>query len=549
MRNLLFIALSVFGLGTLAISLLPSNRISGPASFDKNRADRDEFGEVVAQVNGQFHQHWTDHKIQPAPRADDLLIARRLSLALTGTVPSLEEIRALEQVPAADRIEWWTSRLLDDRRYADYTAERFARAFVGTENGPFIVYRRRRFVSWLSDRIHENKPYDEIVRTLIADEGLWTDSPAVNFVTVTVDSNTTKQPDPIRLAARTTRAFLGMRIDCLQCHDDHLGTMQLGSAERPAEGTQRDFHKLAAFFAEAKSTTVGIRDVKNNDYKYTFLNESEEVIVPPEVPYATELKPDSGNRREQLAGWITDPDNKPFARAIVNRVWAMLFGRPLVEPVDNIPLYAKSYPPGMETLADDFVKHGYDLQRLIRLIAATEVFQVDSQATFELTADHEEQWAVFPLTMLRPEQMSGSLIQASVLTTIDANAHIIAQLSRYTQQNDFIKRYGDPGEDEFLERGCTIPQRLIMMNGELIDGRTKGNPPLSNAASRIAVLSPLSDQALEIAYLAILTRRPTPPEAEHFAPRLAGKNRQERIAELEDIYWTLLNSTEFSWNH
>src|SRR5690606_23622776 len=137
---------------------------------------------TLAELNQAFQHHWQPHPLTPAPRADDLLIARRLSLALTGTIPSFEEIRALEAQPASERLHWWVSRLLDDRRYADYVAERFARAFVGTEEGPFLIYRRRRFVSWLSDQLQQNTPYDQIVRQLISGTGLWTDSPGVNFL-------------------------------------------------------------------------------------------------------------------------------------------------------------------------------------------------------------------------------------------------------------------------------------------------------------------------------------------------------------------------------
>src|SRR5262249_32808791 len=150
-------------------------------------------------------------------------IARRMSLALAGTIPSLEEIRTLEAVPEAQRIEWWTSHLLEDRRFCDYFAERLARVYVGTENGPFLVFRRRRFVSWLSEQLHDKRPYNEIVRELIADKGLWTGTPAVNFVTATINQDSEdKSPDEIRLAGCVARGFLGVRIDCLQCHDDKL---------------------------------------------------------------------------------------------------------------------------------------------------------------------------------------------------------------------------------------------------------------------------------------------------------------------------------------
>jgi hypothetical protein len=545
-RNLLFILLCLVGTAVLAGALLRSDRIEAPAGFGPNRLRQTDLGAVVERVDREFQELWLSKGLQHAPRADDLTIARRLSLGLTGTVPSLEEIRALESVPEGDRIDWWVSRLLEDRRYADYVAERLARAYVGAEQGPFLVYRRRRFVSWLSDRLSENVPYDQLVRELINSTGIWTSSPAVNFVTVTIREDEGGQPDPIRLAGRTSRAFLGMRIDCLQCHDDNLGNIELGSADEPRQGTQEDFHRLAAFYSDASVSLLGISD-QQQDYRYKFLHAEGEATVEPAPPFLQELVTPGGNRRDQLARWVTHPQNKPFARAAVNRLWALLFGRPLAEPIDDIPLHGP-LPPGLETLAADFAAHGFDLRRLIRAIAATEVYRLDSRAEFEVTSTHEAAWAVFPLTRLRPEQVAGALIQSASLKTIDANSHILFRLARFGNENEFVERYGDMGEDEFEDRGGTVTQRLLMMNGELVKGKTQENA-ITNAATKIALLAPDDAAAVEAAYLCTLSRRPAENELAHFVDRLRSTHGKARTQALEDLCWTLLNSTEFSWNH
>lgn len=546
-RNLLFVALGLTGLAGISATLLNANRIQDPAAFEAGASIPEDVRDVVSRIDDEFRIAWAQQKLQAADRASDLEIVRRLSLGLTGTVPSLEELRALEAKPDGQRVAWWLSRLLEDRRYADYTAERFARAFVGTENGPFLVYRRRRFVRWMSDRFADRAPYDEIVRELIAGKGLWTDEPSVNFLTVTIEGNEEGQPDSIRLAGRTTRAFLGMRIDCLQCHEDKLGNVELGSKDDTRYGEQSDFHKLAAFFAEAEISLLGIRDNNDRKYEYKYLNEDEETLVPPAVPFANDLLQGEGSLRERLARWVTDPRNKAFARSTVNRVWALMCGKPLVEPIDDIPLHGP-FPPALETLASDFVEHDYDLRRLITVVAMTEAYQRSSAADFEITSEHEDAWAVFPLARLRPEQVAGSLIQSASLTTIDANAHIFAQLGRFFGQNEFVKRYGDTGEDEFDSRSGTVTQRLLMMNGDLVKNRTKKDL-MNNAATRVAQLAPDNEKAVEIAYLCVLTRRPSPRELKHFAAKLEGKQGDSRSTVLEDLYWVLLNSTEFSWNH
>lgn len=536
-RDLLFAGVCAIAVLGLAFYLPPRQFEQADAhSITASNTASTATQPVVTQIDQEFAEYWRDQQVEPAPPANTLTIARRLSLAMTGTVPSLEEIRRLESIPEEHRIDWWLNTILADRRYADYFAERLARAYVGVEQGPFLIYRRRRFVAWLSDCLHENMPYDELVRHLIADEGLWTDNPAVNFLTVT-NSDETEGPDEVRLAGRTTRAFLGVRLDCMQCHDDNMG----------GDWLQSDFHELASFFAPASNSIVGILD-KEKEYKFKYLREDQEVTVPSLVPFADELfEPIDGSRREQLAHWITNPQNKAFARAIVNRVWALLFGKPLVHPIDNIPLEGP-FPPGMETIAQDFLDNDCDLHRLWRIIAATRVFRLDSQADHEITKQTEVRGAAFPLTRLRPEQVAGGLLQAARLSTIDAHSHVIVRSLRFIEQGDFVKRYGDTGEDEFDTHGGTIPQRLLMLNGDLVKERTK-DTMVMNAATRIANVAPNDESAIEATYLAVLTRRPSAEENTYFLNRLQNRKDISRVQFFEDLYWVLLNSAEFSWNH
>ena len=548
-KNLLFATVSLAGLVGLAGMLLPKNRLPEPPTVDsKWLQSAPDAAEVVAALNDEFEKACVSAELSTAARADDYTIARRLSLALTGTIPSLEELRTFQQQPPEERISWWISHLLEDQRYADYVAERLARSYVGVEDGPFILYRRRRFVAWLSEQLSNETPYNELVRRLVSDTGLWTDTPTVNFVSVTTDAEMANQPDPIRLAGRTSRAFLGMRIDCLQCHDDNLGTIELGDHDAPRSGSQQDFHQLAAFFSDVGTSLRGIQDAtKPRPYEYKFLDQDEEEVVSASVPFRPDLLPQQGTRRERLATWLTHPDNKPFARAIVNRTWALLFGRPLVEPIDDIPLH-EDMPPGMELLADDFIAHGYDLRRMIRLIALSEPFSRASTASFPISDDHERLFAVFQPTRLRPEQVAGSIVQASSLSTIDNSASIISRLIRFGEEGDFVKRYGDRGEDEFASQAATIPQQLILMNGKLVSERDQANPILMNSISQIAVLSSDAETIVRNAYLTVLTREPSPRELEYFVPRFRDASWNEKSRRLEDLFWVLYKSPDFAWN-
>jgi hypothetical protein len=217
-RNLLFLSLVLGAAATLWANLLPPQigRPRGTPGSAPEPGLKDS--DIVAQVNQAFRGGWSAQGLGAARPASELAIWRRLSLGLTGTIPSLEEIRRFEARPAGRRLDPQLEAMLRDRRFANYFAERLARVYVGTEAGPFLLYRRHRFVAWLSDELMRSRPYDQLVRDLIAGEGIWTDRPEINYVSVTFDP-AAKKPDPERLAARTARAFLGVRLDCAQCHD------------------------------------------------------------------------------------------------------------------------------------------------------------------------------------------------------------------------------------------------------------------------------------------------------------------------------------------
>jgi len=544
-KNLLFALVCGGGLllfaGSLGLSLGPA---ADSNSLRPEHLADDSVRSVrasVARIDACLAETWAEKQIAPALPAPDLAIARRMSLALTGTIPSLEELRHFEQRPVEHRLDTFLAERLADRRSADYLAERLARAFVGVEDGPFLVYRRRRFVAWLTDRIADNTPYDEIVRSLIAEQGLWTDKPSTNFITVTIDPNDGNRPDPDRLAARVARAFLGVRLDCAECHDHPFEPWK-----------QQDFQALAAFFGGTRHSLRGIHDV-TGAFQVESRQTGKLVTIVPAVPFQAELQPRRGPQRERLADWITHTDNRAFARVTVNRAWAILFGRPLVEPIDSIPLNAP-LPPVLELLADDFVASGFDWRRLLQVIASTRAFRLDSRAPDAPEVDEGERqqrethWAQFPLTRLRSEQVIGGLLQSASLATLDYESSILLRAGRAIGQREFIERYGDEGADEFEDRGGTIPQRLLMMNGKIVGEKTSDSL-LGNAATQIAVLAPNDATAVETAFLAVFTRRPTPEEAGHFQDRLKGTTGRKRIERLGDLYWTLLNSTEFSWNH
>jgi len=551
-QAVLFVLICLSGIGALMGNAFSSQRLEWKAKrIGDYYQQQPEFLKVVAEVDHQFREKWQDRALTSAGSADVLTVMRRASLALHGTIPSLEEIQAFTESSgyevADDKVlDRYINYLLRDRRYSDYLSERFARIFVGVDTGPFLIYRRGRFRLWLSDQLMDNQRYDKLIHSLIDSKGVWTSDPEVNFVTATITQDNGGRPDAMKLAGRTSRAFLGMRIDCLQCHDDRLGTISL-NPEDPSEGSlQSDFHQFAAFYSQVHTGFYGVDDDPEH-YAFQYLGEDEEVIVPPVVPFFEELSKSQGTRRGQLADWVTHKDNRAFARTAVNRIWAIVFGRPLVTPVDDIPL-AGPFPPGLESLTDEFVRSGFDVKHLFRVITRLQVFRMSSRADFEVTESHEAAWAVFPLVRLRPEQVAGALNQTASLKTVNADVSYLVRLQQQNEIDDFVKRYGDTGEDEFEDRGGTVTQRLLLMNGNLLQSRIT-NRNGGNASARIAMITQDDEDAIRSVYLAVLTRQPSQPELLHFLKKFKDHPDNQRSRLIEDLFWTLTNSTEFSWSH
>ena len=517
-----------------------------PATSE-DAANQDGLNLTIAKVDAAFSDQWAAAGLKVAQEVDSLTYARRLALGLAGTVPSLEEIRALENASPKSQKRQWVEHLLRDERTSCFLAERLARAFVGVDDGPFLVFRRNRFVAWLANQFRKNRRYDQLVKHILQDDGIWTENPAVNFYARTVAQDDDEgKVSPVLLAGRTSRAFLGMRIDCLQCHDDFLGNVDLGDPADPAGGMQTDFHSLAAFFASTQVSLGGISDAPEAvDYEVQLLGDSKESVVAPAVPFLRSLDGQEPGARQRLANWVTHPQNRPFARAIVNRIWAITYGRPLIEPVDDIPL-AGPFPQALEILVDDFIDNGYDLHRLIRVVTSVKPARLDSKADFEIRESHEQLFAVFPMRRLRADQVAGAIVQSSSLMTIDAGAHVLERLVKFGSQNDFVVRFGDPGEDEFNEKGETVTQKLMMMNGSMLADRI--NEGLHSVV-HLAALAPDGDRLLETIYLAALTRRPSDAERTHFLPTLNSAVGDQKKERAQDIYWALVNSVEFAWNH
>ena len=498
---------------------------------------------AVQRLNQRFQQRWQQAGLQPVAQADDLTVFRRVSLALFGCVPALAEIRAFEQDQQPDRLDRWIVRMLRDDRFGRYFADRLARSLTGVEQGPLFIFRRDRLRDWLAQQLLADAAWGQMTRDLIAAEGLWTDQPAANFLTIARMEN--EELDETKLAGRTVRAFLGQRIDCAQCHDHPFDPFW----------KQGHFEGFAAWYCQATVSLAGVtdfdRDKSQQPVVYRIMDGGAEDktgrVVDPNVPFHAEWLPSQGSLRSRLAAWVTHPENRRFERAIANRIWGLMAGRPLDEPVDDLPHPAEQGEPDvLDLLGTEFRTRGERLSVLIRLIALSQPFQLSSENPEQdsaLLQLQEEQWAVFPLVRLRPEQVIGSLFQAGRVRGVDQNSHPLIRFQKLTSENDFIQEYGDAGEDELNAQAGTISQSLLKMNGRFTSDSAKVD--LLSGPAEVLRFSTDDRAVIENSFLMCLTRRPTADEQTYFLQQL----KTNRTQSVEDLFWALFNSPEFSWNH
>lgn len=490
---------------------------------------------VADRVDTLLQERWADEAIEPAVAADDLQIYRRLALALCGTAPSLEEIRRFEADSAPDRLQQQIEQLIADSRFVEYFAARLADVFVDPVAEDLKPHQRARFRRWLGESLQAGTSYSEIVAEMIAGHGAYADHPATTFVALELSIGDEAAQ---RLAARTSRAFLGQRIDCAQCHDHPF-----------AEWTQPQFEGLAAYFGQVQFRNARVQDTRPRPFIIEDMRAQEERTIEPEVPFDSQCIPDRKHLRAELAAWVTHSDNRRFRRAIANRVWGLMFGRAFIQPVDDLPDPSDELDV-LDVLADDLANHKDDLRRLVHVIAATRAFSLASshaELDDELSAQRlEDAWAVFPVTELGPQQMIRTMQQAASVRTLRAdNANTYSEIRRFERQHRFVDDYGIAGDAEDAQ-ASTIPHTVQRLSGSYT--RQHSDATLFTAPGRIAAMSSDPATCLENCYLACLSRRPTPDERENFLPQLSGKLNQRATA-VEDIYWTLFNSAEFCWNH
>ncbi|HVR84841.1 MAG TPA: DUF1549 and DUF1553 domain-containing protein, partial [Planctomycetota bacterium] len=512
-------------------------------------------------------------------RADDFEYLRRVSLDLLGEIPSLEEIERFESDPSPDKRAALVETLLKSPRYAIHWGDIWGGILLGLDHDPLELVLFFKARARLIDLFEKNLPYDEFAREVISARGAVYPLPGTEK-----EAGSQTLPEeglsaylyrlfqdnlkdlPLALAGRLTRAFMGIQIQCAQCHDHPFDRW-----------TQEEFYGMASFFTELTPRRLGIPDPRPAEpgkpkvplFYFDFEDQPRPARARPAAPgpgmdltipgskkgptppsfLGTRQGAEPGTpRRAQFARLMTERTNLQFAKMCVNRYWAHFFGAGIVDPPDDFSERHKpSFPVLLDELARDFIDHRYDLHWLIRTLTASEAYGLSSRAASR-DGEAEKLFGLARIRALSPEQILGSLLKATRLPEESVPGDDRRQEEKrrilFGLVAQFRSAFGDDEDAERVEFAGTLPSALLLMNGPFIGQGT--NARTGQNLGRILADRHSPQERVRGLFLTVLSRPPTEPEAERW---LAFVERARGNSGYEDLFWTLLNTSEFLFNH
>jgi hypothetical protein len=597
-------------------------------------------GLTAPKVDEMIRAEWAKNGITPATPVDDARFLRRAYLDVVGTIPPPEVVTSFALDAGADKRARMIETLLSSPAYAEHWATYWTDALIGPTLEP--VVDKGAFRRWLSAKFAANAPWNQIVMELLTAQGvsgeggpryaagsgvasadagaaaMMNDEPVATgpggAVNGAVNWFVKYREAPQDLAGSASRIFLGVQIQCAQCHD-----------HKTEKWKQEDFRGFASCFMRTRTEVLdkdkmmaGMKRVDVVDIGRPlprFLKNPELAVFTQAMPRAldgTDLSRAS-DPRQALAAWMTAPDNPWFSQAIVNRMWGHFLGRGFVNPVDDIrPSNPPSAPEVLAKLSSDFQAGGYDLKRLIRLVTATQAYQLSSTARAGVpaaaAAEQDKLWPRFRLEPLGPEELLNALMDATgVEATLRATGKVDVDRIRYVLFTAYSYLFDVDEEFDQTDFEGTISQALALLNGRLVGGGTSDVP--GSAIDKILASPGTDADKVAALYLRTVSRPPTAEESAYFVkyvnephpidvdppavapgasagapapggalarlralkgqgkggkkgtPNLAGPDPLGRLEQrdartldpkrraFEDVFWSLLNSSEFTFNH
>jgi hypothetical protein len=523
-------AISAWYLSQIAIATVTSPYESKvPAETFANAPRQNFIDDLVLEKLAELN-------LPPSAPTTDSEFIRRAFLDTIGLLPTAKEVRDFLAADAATKRADLIEKLLERPEFVDYWTYKWSDLLL-VSSARLNARAVRSYYLWVRRQVELNTPWDKLVRSVVTAQGSTFENGAANFFVL--------HDDPRTMAETATQAFMGMSVGCAKCHNHPM-----------EKWTNDDYFALANHFSRVRAKN-GAADGE----RILVASRSGDLIQPrtgkPQNPRPLDgkaLDPEAtSDRREPLADWLVSPENPYFTKAIVNRVWANFLGVGLVEKVDDLRVTNPASNEKLLSAAAKFLADNrYDLKKLMRAILQSATYQRSSKSTTENAGDTRFYSRCYPKRLMAEVLLDATSQATGAPTKFDGHPDgwRALQLADSNVASYFLKSFGRPERIQTCECERTaepsVAQVLHMANG------TTMNQKLSAKGNRLEQM--LTDKwpaekIIEEAYLGTVCRLPGEAEKAKLTKLLAEADEKDKRPVLEDIYWALLSSKEFLFNH
>ena len=526
----------------------------GPATHAVAADDNGVRGGVdpmVAQIDTLIRRSWGENEVEPSPRASDAEWLRRVYLDIAGHIPPAAAVQVFLRDKDENKRARVVDELLDSPDYVRNFATVWTNLSIGQgepENTSRLGMRR-----FYREAFAKNRPWNEVVYDLLTASGHFEKNGAVNFLLAQM----IERDEQVTATGKAARLLLGMQVQCTQCHNHPFNDWkqeQFWSFNAILRGVER---KDTEEYDASGDRVFRYAELLDKPVDGPVFFEKRSGLMQVAYPAVLDVKLDDLDlksesdapltRREEAAKFLTGPESDQIARSFVNRTWAHFFGYGFTRPVDDMgPHNPPSHPELLDTLTAEFVESGYDVKRLFGAIAKSEPYQLTSRITKQNAIDDPAAGETPLFSHMSVKRMEAEQLYDSLLVATNAAEsgradwdEIERQRREWLQQ--FVVAFGTDENDEATTFNGSIPQALMMMNGELTQDALSGEPGSFLHTVLTGAKNP--GEAIEALFLATLGRQPIKNEAQA-AQKLFGASASPQYA-YQDLFWALLNSNEF----
>lgn len=493
---------------------------------------------AAPQVTGNYIDHLVGAKLErlrifPSELCSDEEFLRRVTLDITGTIPTEEEYLAFLADTSPDKRAKLIDQLLQRKEFSEIWAMKWAELLMIRSTNQVSYKSAFLYSNWLTDKIANDVPLDQMVRELLSASGGTFKSPATNFYQL--------ERDNLKTAENVAQIFMGIQTQCAQCHNHPFDRW-----------TMDDYYSFAAFFSqigrkqgEDYRETV-VFDRRGGDIRHPIGNR----VMPPKFLGGDVPDVKGKDRRAVVAEWLTKPDNPFFAKSVANRIWAHFFGVGVVEPVDDIRVTnPPSNPELFEELGRKLVEYKFDFKQLVRDICNSHAYQ-RSTVRNESNASDERNFAHANPRRVRSENLLDCISQITATKDkfrgLPLGARAV-QIADGRTSTYFLTTFGRADRDTCstaeVSTDPSLSQALHMLNGSTVHGKIAEGGVIKQMLAE----KKTPEEIIEKIYVRSLTRKPTPEEIAQLTEVV--KTAPNPDAGLQDVFWAVLNSREFIFNH